>query len=119
MADLVTDLLIYICFGIVMFAIGMIIGYQPADNALLEAFLHACKGVFRCRFRSTARGRTGKGDLRGFIWLTPLADFLIGITCLCFGLIVSFQIAHIRYCRKLTVLVRRSISTKTIAPGPR
>lgn len=42
--------------------------------------------------------------------------FLIGITCLCFGLIVSFQIAHIRYCRKLTVLVRRSISTKTIAP---
>ena len=41
--------------------------------------------------------------------------FLIGITCLCFGLIVSFQIAHIRYCRK-SILVRRSISTKTIAP---
>jgi len=41
---------------------------------------------------------------------------LIGVTCLCFGLIVSFQIAHIRYCRRLTLLVRRSVSTKTIAP---
>jgi len=41
---------------------------------------------------------------------------LIGITCLCFGLIVSFQITHIRYSRKLTVLIRRSVSTKTIAP---
>ena len=41
---------------------------------------------------------------------------LIGVTCLCFGLIVSFQIAHIQYCRKLTLFVRRSISTKTIAP---
>jgi len=41
---------------------------------------------------------------------------LISITCFCFGLIVSFQVAHIHYCRKLTVLVRRSISTRTIAP---
>jgi hypothetical protein len=41
---------------------------------------------------------------------------LIGITCFCFGLIVSFQVAHINYCRKLTKLVRRSVSTKTIAP---
>jgi len=41
---------------------------------------------------------------------------LIGVTCLCFGLIVSFQVAHIQYCRKLAFLVRRSISTKTIAP---
>jgi uncharacterized membrane protein len=41
---------------------------------------------------------------------------LISITCFCFGLIVSFQIAHIHYCRKLTRLVRRSVSTKTIAP---
>ena len=41
---------------------------------------------------------------------------LICITCLCFGFIVSFQIAHITYCRKLTTLLRRSISTKTIAP---
>ena len=41
---------------------------------------------------------------------------LISITAFCFGLIVSFQVAHIHYCRKLTTLVRRSISTKTIAP---
>ncbi len=41
---------------------------------------------------------------------------LISITCFCFGLIVSFQMAHIQYCRKLTILVRRSIGTKTIAP---
>lgn len=41
---------------------------------------------------------------------------LISITALCFGLIVSFQIAHIQYCRKLTGLVRRSIATRTIAP---
>ena len=41
---------------------------------------------------------------------------LIAVTTFCFGLIVSFQIAHIHYCRKLTGLLRRSINTKTIAP---
>jgi len=41
---------------------------------------------------------------------------LISITCLCFGLIVSFQMAHIHYSRKLTTMIRRCISTKTIAP---
>jgi hypothetical protein len=45
-----------------------------------------------------------------------LSYSLISLTSFCFGLIVSFQIAHIHYCRKLTTLVRRSISTKTIAP---
>ena len=40
---------------------------------------------------------------------------LISVTCFCFGLIVSFQVAHIHYCRSRQV-VRRSISTKTIAP---
>ena len=45
-----------------------------------------------------------------------LSYSLISITCFCFGLIVSFQIAHIHYSRKLTVLLRRSISSKTIAP---
>jgi hypothetical protein len=45
-----------------------------------------------------------------------LSYTLISITCFCFGLIVSFQVAHIHYCRKLTTLVRRSISTRTIAP---
>ncbi len=41
---------------------------------------------------------------------------LISITCFCFGLIVSFQLAHIHYCRKLTHILRRCLSTKTIAP---
>ncbi|MCX6682573.1 MAG: hypothetical protein NTY71_06275 [Methanoregula sp.] len=41
---------------------------------------------------------------------------LIAFTTFCFGLIVSFQIAHIHYCRKLITLLRRSISTRTIAP---
>lgn len=41
---------------------------------------------------------------------------LIAITCFCFGLIVSVQIGHIRYCRKLAGLVKRSIASKTIAP---
>jgi len=45
-----------------------------------------------------------------------LSYSLISITCFCFGLIVSFQVAHIHYSRKLTVLLRRSISSKTIAP---
>lgn len=45
-----------------------------------------------------------------------LSYVLVSITCFCFGLIVSFQIAHIHYSRKLTVLLRRSISSKTIAP---
>jgi len=41
---------------------------------------------------------------------------LISITCFCFGLILSFQLAHIRYCRKLIILMKSSIATKTIAP---
>jgi len=56
------------------------------------------------------------GKHEGIIMVDVASYTLIGITCLCFGLIVSFQIAHIQYCRKLTILVRRSISTKTIAP---
>jgi hypothetical protein len=41
---------------------------------------------------------------------------LISISALCFGLIVSFQIAHIHYCKMLTRLLKRSIDSKTIAP---
>ncbi len=37
---------------------------------------------------------------------------LISITCFCFGLIVSFQMAHIHYCRKLTILVQAINSHK-------
>ena len=57
------------------------------------------------------------GDLKyGETMVDVVSYTLISITCFCFGLIVSFQMAHIHYCRKLTVLVRRSIATKTIAP---
>jgi hypothetical protein len=45
-----------------------------------------------------------------------LSYSLVMLTCFCFGVVVSFQMAHIYYCRKLTKLVRRSISSKTIAP---
>jgi hypothetical protein len=41
---------------------------------------------------------------------------IIAFTTFCFGLIVSFQIAHMHYCRKLITLLRRSISARTIAP---
>jgi len=46
-----------------------------------------------------------------------LSYSIISLTCFCFGLIVSFQVAHIHYCRKLTTLVRRSWqSTKCSNP---
>ncbi|MGD0535202.1 MAG: hypothetical protein ABR999_07150 [Methanoregula sp.] len=51
----------------------------------------------------------------GYSMVDITSYILIGITCFCFGLIVSSRIAPIQYCRKLTLLVRRSISTKTIA----
>ena len=57
-----------------------------------------------------------RGRPEGEIMVDVVSYTLIAITCLCFGLIVSFQLAHIHYCRKLTTLMRRSISTKTIAP---
>jgi hypothetical protein len=41
---------------------------------------------------------------------------LIIITSFCFGLIVSFMFSHIHYFRKLIILMRRSIATKTINP---
>ncbi len=40
----------------------------------------------------------------------------IVIVTFCFGLLVSFQIAHIHYVRRLTKLAKRSIDTGTIAP---
>ena len=58
----------------------------------------------------------GKPELRREKMVDIASYTLISITTLCFGLIVSFQIAHIHYCRRLTTLVRRSISTRTIAP---
>ena len=41
---------------------------------------------------------------------------LITIVAFCFGLLVSFQIAHIFYVRRLTRLAKRSVETGTIAP---
>jgi hypothetical protein len=48
--------------------------------------------------------------------IDPLNYLLIGITTFCFGLLVSFQMSHIFYCRKLTKLAKRSVNTGTIAP---
>lgn len=44
------------------------------------------------------------------------AYLAIVIVTFCFGLLVSFQIAHIHYVRRLTKLAKRSIDTGTIAP---
>jgi hypothetical protein len=41
---------------------------------------------------------------------------LISIVTFCFGLLVSFQVAHIFYVRRLTKLAKRSVDTGTIAP---
>jgi hypothetical protein len=41
---------------------------------------------------------------------------LIIITSFCFGLIVSFMLSHMHYFRKLIILMRRSIATKTLDP---
>jgi hypothetical protein len=41
---------------------------------------------------------------------------MISIVTFCFGLLVSFQIAHIHYVRRLTRLAKRSVDTGTIAP---
>jgi hypothetical protein len=41
---------------------------------------------------------------------------LISVVMFCFGLLVSFQITHIYYVRRMTRLAKRSIDTGTIAP---
>lgn len=41
---------------------------------------------------------------------------MISIVTFCFGLLVSFQLTHIHYVRRLTRLARRSVDTGTIAP---
>lgn len=41
---------------------------------------------------------------------------LIVIVSLCFGLVVSFQLAHIQYVRYLIGLAKRSIMSGTLAP---
>ncbi|MEN6609521.1 MAG: hypothetical protein ABFC24_01640 [Methanoregulaceae archaeon] len=41
---------------------------------------------------------------------------LISVAAFCFGLIISFQLAHIHYSKRLIHLVRRSVDSRTIAP---
>ncbi|NYT05252.1 MAG: hypothetical protein GKC04_02600 [Methanomicrobiales archaeon] len=48
--------------------------------------------------------------------IDPVNYLLIAVTTCCFGLLISFQITHIYYCRKLTRLAKRSVNTGTIAP---
>lgn len=74
--------------------------------------------MLRLRLGDSYHGRTREGDLKqGVKRMVDVVSYaLICVACVCFGLIVSFQLAHINYCRKLATLVRRSISTKTIAP---
>lgn len=64
---------------------------------------------------------TYAGDCDALLWggrtmIDPLSYLLISITTFCFGLLVSFQISHIFYCRKLTRLAKRCVNTGTIAP---
>jgi hypothetical protein len=48
--------------------------------------------------------------------IDPVSYLAIMIVTFCFGLLVSFQITHIHYVRRLTKLAKRSIDTGTIAP---
>jgi len=41
---------------------------------------------------------------------------MISIVTFCFGLLVSFQLTHIHYVRRLTRIAKRSVDTGTIAP---
>ena len=68
------------------------------------------------RTRSSRSWTSLRGSRERGTMVDIMSYSLVMVTCFCFGLIVSFQIAHIHYARKLTTLVRRSISTKTIAP---
>jgi hypothetical protein len=48
--------------------------------------------------------------------IDPFNYLLIGVTTFCFGLLVSFQITHIYYIRRLARLAKRCLNTGTIAP---
>lgn len=45
-----------------------------------------------------------------------LGELVICIVTLCFGLLISFQIAHIYHVRRITRIARRCIDSGTIAP---
>ena len=59
--------------------------------------------------------RDGEGVL-GDRMVDTTSYLLISVVMFCFGLLVSFQIAHIYYVRRMTRLAKRSIDTGTIAP---
>ncbi len=46
----------------------------------------------------------------------PMNYLLIAVVMFCFGLLISFQVTHIYYAKKLIRLARRSVNTGTIAP---
>ena len=49
--------------------------------------------------------------------MVALPEFiLIFIVSLCFGLIVSFQIAHMHYVRYIVKLAKRTVMSGTLAP---
>jgi hypothetical protein len=45
-----------------------------------------------------------------------LGELVICIVTLCFGLLISFQIAHIYHVRHITRIAKRCIDSGTIAP---
>lgn len=45
-----------------------------------------------------------------------LGEIVICIVTLCFGLLISFQIAHIYHVRHITRIAKRCIDSGTIAP---
>jgi hypothetical protein len=45
-----------------------------------------------------------------------LGELVICIVTLCFGLLISFQIAHIYHVRRITRIAKRCIDSGTIAP---
>jgi hypothetical protein len=55
-------------------------------------------------------------SLREIIMVDLLSYLVISLVTFCFGLLVSFQITHIYYVRRLTKLAKRSVDTGTIAP---
>lgn len=45
-----------------------------------------------------------------------LGELAICIVTLCFGLLISFQLAHIYHVRHITKIARRCVDSGTIAP---
>lgn len=48
--------------------------------------------------------------------IDPASYILIGVVSGCFGLLVGFQLGHIKYVKRLAGLAKRCVETGTIAP---